>query len=149
MTVRVDLALGLTPIYAVATMAPRTVLLLEDNDSVRELLKVLLETEGYSIIEAANGKDGLDKAETLQPDLMILDLMMPGVDGESVLRTMRRHSRLSKLPVLVVSGKYESLQNLRDLIGEENIFPKPFEPSKMLDRIGELIGYPFEESPAT
>lgn len=130
-------------------MAPRTVLLLEDNDSVRELLKVLLETEGYSIIEAANGKDGLDKAESLNPDLMILDLMMPGVDGESVLRTMRRHSRLSKVPVLVVSGKYESLQNLRDLIGEENIFPKPFEPSKMLDRIGELIGYPFEESPAS
>ncbi|CAN5880003.1 N/A [soil metagenome] len=123
-------------------MAPRTVLLLEDNPSVRELIKVLLETEGYAIIEASDGKDGLTKAEELLPDLMILDLMMPGIDGENVLRAMRRHSKLSKLPVLVVSGKYESLDALRTLIGRENIFPKPFEPSRMLDRIGELIGYP-------
>jgi DNA-binding response OmpR family regulator len=123
-------------------MAPRTVLLLEDNPSVRELIKVLLETEGYAIIEASDGPDGLTKAEELKPDLMILDLMMPGLDGENVLRTMRRHSKLSKVPVLVVSGKYESLDALRNLIGHENIFPKPFEPSRMLDRIGELIGYP-------
>ena len=125
-------------------MPPRTVLLLEDNDSVRELLKVLLETEGYAIIEASDGQDGLTKAQELKPDLMILDLMMPGVDGESVLKTMRRHSKLSKVPVLVVSGKYESLDSLRAQIGHENIFPKPFEPSRMLDRIGELIGYPDE-----
>jgi DNA-binding response OmpR family regulator len=123
-------------------MAPRTVLLLEDNPSVRELIKVLLETEGYAIIEASDGHDGLTKAEELKPDLMILDLMMPGLDGEKVLKTMRRHSKLSKVPVLVVSGKYESLDALRTLIGHENIFPKPFEPSRMLDRIGELIGYP-------
>lgn len=125
-------------------MAERTVLLLEDNDSVRELLKVLLETEGYLIIEASDGRDGLTKAEELQPDLMILDLMMPGLDGENVLRTMKRHSKLSKVPVLVVSGKYESLDSLRRQIGDENIFPKPFEPSRMLDRIGELIGHPDE-----
>ncbi|HEX2054581.1 MAG TPA: response regulator, partial [Actinomycetota bacterium] len=84
------------------------------------------------------------KAEQLLPDLMILDLMMPGVDGEKVLTTMRRHSKLSTVPVLVVSGKYESLEALRGQIGEENIFPKPFEPTRMLDRIGELIGYPDE-----
>lgn len=109
---------------------------------MRELIKVLLETEGYAIIEASDGRDGLTKAEELKPDLMILDLMMPGLDGENVLRTMRRHSKLSKVPVLVVSGKYESLDALRNLIGHENIFSKPFEPSRMLDRIGELIGYP-------
>lgn len=129
-------------IYATYTMAARTVLLLEDNPSVRELIKVLLETEGYAIIEASDGQDGLDKAESMKPDLMILDLMMPGLDGENVLRAMRRHSKLSKVPVLVVSGKYESLDALRKLIGHENIFPKPFEPSRMLDRIGELIGHP-------
>lgn len=125
-------------------MPARTVLLLEDDDSVRELIKVLLGTEGYSIVEARNGRDGLAKAEELHPDLMILDLMMPGVDGERVLEAMREHASLSKVPVLVVSGKYESLETLREQIGEENIFPKPFEPTRMLDRIGELIGYPGE-----
>ena len=123
-------------------MPTKTVLLVEDNDSVRELIKVLLETEGYQIIEAANGHDGLAKAETSHPYLMILDLMMPGLDGESVLKTLSQHATLKRVPVLVVSGKYDSLEMLRDRIGEDNIFPKPFEPTRMLDRIGDLIGFP-------
>lgn len=123
-------------------MAPKTVLLCEDNDSVRELIKVLLETEGYQIVEAVNGHEGLAKAEISTPDLMILDLMMPGLDGESVLTTLSQHATLKSVPVLVVSGKYDSLELLRDRIGEDNIFPKPFEPFRMLDRIGDLIGFP-------
>ncbi|HEX2258295.1 MAG TPA: response regulator [Actinomycetota bacterium] len=123
-------------------MRTRKVLLVEDNVSVRELLRVLLETEGYEIVEATDGSDGLAQAEESLPDLMILDLMMPGLDGESVLARLKAHPQLSEVPVLVVSGKYESLGRLRDQLGEENVFPKPFEPSKMMDRIGYLIGYP-------
>jgi DNA-binding response OmpR family regulator len=125
-------------------MPTRTVLLVEDNVSVRELLRVLLETEGYEIVEAIDGSDGLAQAEQSPPDLMILDLMMPGLDGESVLTKLRTHPKLSRVPVLVVSGKYESLGRLKDQLGEENVFPKPFEPSRMMDRIGDLIGYPDE-----
>jgi DNA-binding response OmpR family regulator len=120
----------------------KTVLLVEDNDSVRELIRVLLETEGYEIVEAVDGRDGLTKAEVVRPDLMILDLMMPGLDGERVLDELSQHSTLASIPVLVVSGKYDSLDPLRDRIGEANIFPKPFEPFRMLDRIGDLIGFP-------
>lgn len=125
-------------------MESRTVLLLEDDNSVRQLLRVLLETEGYSIVEAADGRDGIAKAEEHRPDLMILDLMMPGMDGESVLRELRARTGLGSIPVLVVSGKYDSLETLKDWVGEGNIFPKPFEPTKMLDRIGELIGHPYD-----
>lgn len=123
-------------------MESKTVLLVEDNDSVRELIKVLLETEGYAIVEASDGRDGLSKAESAKPDLMILDLMMPGLDGESVLNELSRHETLRDVPILVVSGKYDSLDHLRERVGEENIFPKPFEPTRMLDRIGDLIGFP-------
>jgi DNA-binding response OmpR family regulator len=129
-------------------MPSRKVLLVEDNDSVRELIHVLLETEGYEIAEASGGLDGLKIAEASPPDLIILDLMMPGFDGESVLRRLKSNSGLAKVPVLVVSGKYESLDGLRDRLGEDNVFPKPFEPTRMLDRIGELIGHPNEESAA-
>ena len=125
-------------------MPQRKVLLVEDNVSVRELLRVLLETEGYEIVEATDGPHGLEEAERTMPDLMILDLMMPGLDGESVLRKLKTHPYLSTVPVLVVSGKLESLGRLKDELGEENVFPKPFEPSRMMDRIGELIGYPDE-----
>lgn len=118
------------------------VLLVEDNPSVRELLRVLLESEGYEIVEAEDGLDGLLKAEFAQPDLMILDLMMPDVDGERVLDQLRSDPNLAGIPVLVVSGKYEALDRLKDLLGDDNVFPKPFEPTRLLDRIGSLIGHP-------
>lgn len=121
------------------------ILLVEDNRSVRELFKVLLEGEGYEIHEAENGADGLKKAEEALPDLMILDLMMPDVDGESVLDRIRSRPELSDTPILVVSGKYEALDRLKDLIGDENVFAKPFEPTRLLDRIGALVGHPDDE----
>jgi len=118
------------------------VLLVEDNPSVRELIRVLLESEGYEIVEARDGLEGLLKAEFQKPDLMILDLMMPDVDGERVIKQLKTDDELSRIPVLVVSGKYEALDRLRDLLGDDNVFAKPFEPTRLMDRIGELIGYP-------
>ncbi|MCA1839542.1 MAG: PleD family two-component system response regulator [Actinomycetota bacterium] len=118
------------------------ILLVEDDPSVRELLKVLLESEGYEILEAKDGLEGLLKAEFVKPDLLILDLMMPDVDGERVLAQIRSDEELASIPVLVVSGKYEAINRVKDLIGDDNVFPKPFEPTKLLDRIGDLIGHP-------
>jgi len=126
-------------------MPAKRVLLVEDNTSVRELIHVLLQGEGYEIIEAVDGADGLRRADQDQPDLIILDLMMPDVDGERVLSTLQGDSGLSKIPVLVVSGKYEALDRLKERLGEKNVFPKPFEPTKLMDRIGDLIGHPMDD----
>lgn len=116
------------------------ILLVEDESSVRELLKVLLEGEGYEILEAKDGLEGLLKAEFTKPDLMILDLMMPDVDGERVLRQLKSEENLAEIPVLVVSGKYEALDRCKKLLGNDNVFQKPFEPVKLLRRITELVG---------
>lgn len=124
----------------------KKVLLVEDDTSVRELLRVLLEGEGYEIHEARDGLDGLLKAQFTKPDLLILDLMMPDVDGERVLIQLRSEPKLADIPVVVVSGKYDALNRCKDLLGDENVFPKPFEPTKLLDRIGELVGHPSEDS---
>jgi DNA-binding response OmpR family regulator len=118
-----------------------TILLVEDDASVRELLKVLLEVEGYDIVEARDGMEGLEKAGVVKPDLMILDLMMPEVDGERVLARLRAEPSTQRIPVIVLSGRYEALERCRDLIGVENVFAKPFEPVKLLDRVGSLVGY--------
>ncbi|HYR62762.1 MAG TPA: response regulator [Actinomycetota bacterium] len=118
-----------------------TILLVEDDPSVRELLKVLLEVEGYEIVEAKDGLEGLEKAGELKPDLMILDLMMPEVDGERVILRLRSEPATRRLPVIVVSGRYEALDRCRDMIGDENVFAKPFEPVKLLKRVGTLVGH--------
>jgi DNA-binding response OmpR family regulator len=117
-----------------------TILLVEDDPSVRELLKVLLEVEGYDIVEARDGLEGLRKAGDVKPDLVIIDLMMPEVDGERVIARLRAQPSMERMPVIVVSGRYEALDRCRDLIGGENVFAKPFEPVKLLDRIGVLVG---------
>lgn len=118
-----------------------TILLVEDDPSVRELLKVLLEVEGYEILEARDGLEGLEKASSLRPDLMIVDLMMPEVDGERVIARLRSDPGTRRMPVIVVSGRYEALERCRDMIGAENVFAKPFEPVKLLDRVGSLVGH--------
>ena len=122
------------------------ILVVEDDPSVRELFKVLLEGEGYEILQAENGIDGLKRAEQDTPDLMILDLMMPDEDGEMVLGKLRSKPVLSEVPILVVSGKYEALDRLKEELGDENVFSKPFEPTKLMDRIGELVGHPDDEA---
>lgn len=120
-------------------MASVKILIVEDDPSIRELLRVLLESEGYAIDEAGDGGEGLEKARGVQPHLMILDLMMPGVDGEQVIGTMRGAPSLAHIPVIVVTGKDEALGRVKDLLGDENVFSKPFEPTRLLDRVGALV----------
>lgn len=120
------------------------ILLIEDYPSARELLRVLLEAENYEVIEAADGKTGIELALEELPDLVILDLMLPEVEGERVIRELQKSEGLSDTPILVVSAKSEALDDLRDALGDENVFSKPFEPTKLLDRVGALLGHPEE-----
>lgn len=127
------------------TSRPVRVLLVEDDSTVRQMLRLLLGEDHYEIIEAANGIDGMMKAEIGEPDLMIVDLMMPEVDGERMLLEIKSRSDTSHIPIVVVSGKHEALDRCKALVGDRNVFPKPFEPTKLLDRINEIVGIPVEE----
>lgn len=120
----------------------KKVLLVEDDSSVRELLRVLLQHEDLEIIEAKDGLEGLLKAEFNKPDLMVVDLMMPDVDGERLISQVKSSESTKLVPVVVVSGKYEALDQCRALLGAENVFSKPFEPTKLLDRITEILDLP-------
>lgn len=122
------------------------VLVIEDHPSARELYKVLLEGESYEVLEASDGLEGISIAATDKPDLVILDLMIPGLGGESVIRKFKDTEALRTTPILVVSAKDDALDGVRDLVGDENVFPKPFEPTVLLDRVGALVGHPDDES---
>src|SRR5258708_2908882 len=122
-----------------------TILLVEDDPSLRELLKVLLEGEGYDMGEPGDGREGVEKAGEPQPDLMIVDLMRPQVGGERVTSRLRADPGTRRMPVIVVSGRYEALDRCRDMIGPDNGFAKPFEPVKLLKRVGTLVGQAVED----
>jgi len=84
--------------------APETVLIVEDDDELRRLLEHVLVFEGFKVLTAAHGAEALQRLNTIVPSLVVLDLVMPWVNGIEVLSTMRETARLRTVPVLVVTG---------------------------------------------
>jgi len=122
-------------------MAKR-ILIVEDEEAVRELEKFILEHQGYEVMEARDGLEGLTKAEFRKPDLILLDLMMPDVSGGRMYDEMKRHPATSDIPIVVVTGKPDAHQIFDDEIGPENVIMKPFEAAALVDRIRHHIGDP-------
>ncbi len=119
-----------------------TVLVVEDDPSVRGLLQTLLSAEGYEVVTASDGLAGLVKVSSSPPALVLLDLMMPDLGGVRVLEEMRDDPELVDIPVIVVTGKIDALPSMRELLGEDNVFLKPFAVSELLARVGAVTGGP-------
>jgi two-component system OmpR family response regulator len=118
------------------------ILVVEDDPSVRGLLQTLLSAEGYEVATASDGLAGLVKATSSPPALVLLDLMMPDLGGVRVLEEMRDDPDLADIPVIVVTGKVDAVPGMRSLLGEDNVFLKPFAVGELLARVGEVTGGP-------
>jgi CheY-like chemotaxis protein len=123
-------------------MNPPFVLVVEDDPSVRGLLQTLLTAEGYEVGTASDGLAGLVKASAQHPSLILLDLMMPDLGGIRVLEEMRGDPQLRDIPVVVVTGKVDAVPGLREVLGEANVFAKPFAVAELLDRVSTITGGP-------
>ena len=123
-------------------MSATRVLVVEDDPSVRGLLHTLLSAEGYDVVTASDGLAGLVKAAATKPALMLLDLMMPDLGGVRVLEEVRDDPELADTPVIVVTGKVDAVPGMRDLLGEDHVFVKPFAVAELLARVAEITGGP-------
>ena len=110
-----------------------TILVIEDNQDMSQLLKRILEPEGYRVILSVDGAYGMALLREAQPDLVLLDIMMPDVDGFMTLHSIRKYSNV---PVIMVTAKRETeaLQRAIDL-GADDYVKKPFGPDELLARI--------------
>ncbi|MDE2490510.1 MAG: response regulator [Elusimicrobia bacterium] len=117
-----------------ADETPKLVLVVDDDDGIRELLAILIKKEGYRVETAVDGEDGLQKAEALHPDLMVLDLMLPRYGGFEVLRRLQGGD-LARLPIIVVTGRYTD-PSTSDLIRQESnvvdLLEKPVKTTRFL-----------------
>ena len=120
----------------------KTILIVEDEEAVRELEKFILEQQGYNVMEARDGLEGLAKAEFRKPDLILLDLMMPDVSGGRMFDEMKRHPTTTGIPIIVVTGKPDAHEMFDDTLGPDNVIMKPFEADTLLGRIRDHIGDP-------
>jgi DNA-binding response OmpR family regulator len=112
------------------------VLIVDDDPPSRKMTAFLLQEEGHTVLTAEDGQQALDAIEREQPDLIILDVMMPHVDGLEVCRRVRQHLNV---PILMLSAKGETSDRVLGLeMGADDYLPKPFEPTELLARVRAL-----------
>jgi len=115
----------------------RTVLVVDDEPHIRTVLRGYLEADGYRVLESATGEDALDIAGREGPDLVLLDVMLPGVDGLEVLRRLRA---VSQVPVILVTARAEEVDTLIGLaVGADDYVTKPFSPREVAARVGVVL----------
>ncbi len=113
------------------------ILVVDDESQIRRFLRVALEAHGYEVVEAASGREGVQKSATEEPDLMILDLGLPDMDGKEVISKLREWSRI---PILVLSIRGEETEKVAVLdAGAQDYVVKPFGIQELLARIRSLL----------
>ena len=112
------------------------ILIIEDNDDNRDILKHQLEYLGYEVVEAADGLDGLNQVEKERPDLVIVDIMMPGIDGREVARRLRADSKTKDLPILAATVLFHT-EDIHSCLaaGCNDVLSKPFTLQQLKDRL--------------
>jgi len=122
-------------------MAKKKVLVVDDDESLCFLVRLNLELAGFEVFEAHNGKEGLEAVEESRPDLIILDVMMPGMDGWEMLEALREDARLACIPVifLTAKGQREDIRRAeREGVGLYIV--KPFDPPTLVESVFKCLG---------
>ena len=118
----------------------RKILIVDDDKNIIETLKTRLETNGYRIITASNGLEGLDKANAEKPDLIILNVMMPQLDGIMTTLRLKGMAETKTTPIIIMTGiKERDNMILARHVGASDYITKPFESSKLLKKIDKLL----------
>jgi DNA-binding response OmpR family regulator len=120
----------------------KSILVIDDNDDIRGLLSLVLQKEGYEVLEAAGGSEALIKINESKPDLILLDVMMPGLSGLEVLATIResREKKISEVPVIMITAK-STIDDIDAAIelGANSYIVKPFRPANLVEKVSEIF----------
>ena len=119
---------------------PPRILAVDDNPTNLEILRVRLSAQGYEVVTAVDGEDALARARELEPDLVLLDVMMPKLDGISVLKVLKQDSKLRLVPVILVTAKADTRDIVQGLeAGGDDYLTKPYEQAALVARVRSLL----------
>jgi excisionase family DNA binding protein len=135
---RADLDRFLTRRVAAPRPGGRRVLVVDDDPDLREFLRVNLELEGYDVREAGSAEEGLAVLGEVSPDLVLLDVNMPGVDGWEMLRRLQERHGVESIPVIMYSGMVEDGEQAAER-GARAFIGKPFDPRRLLEATRQLL----------
>lgn len=118
-------------------MLETKILVVDDEEKIRELLRMYLEGEGWIVVEASNGQEALDKLKKDSFEIMILDLMMPGMDGWAVCRELRK---TSNMPIIILTARGDEIDRVLGLeLGADDYVVKPFSPRELVARVKAVL----------
>lgn len=121
---------------------PRKVIIIEDEPAMIQLVTLILENRGFKVIGATGGTEGLDLIASENPDLVLLDLMMPGMNGWDVYQQMKADDEMKSIPVIVVTAKAQNIDKVLGLhiAKVQDYITKPFSPADLLESIDKVLG---------
>jgi DNA-binding response OmpR family regulator len=120
----------------------KVVVCVEDEPEMIDLVKLILGRKGFELVGAVGGREGLETVRQLKPDLVLLDLMMPDMDGWEVYQKMKTDDDLKEIPVIVVTAKAQSIDKVLGLhiAKVEDYVTKPFGPQELLQAVNKVLG---------
>lgn len=121
-------------------MAAKRILLVDDETQLVEMVKMRLEANDYEVLCAHDGQEALDKARKEKPDLIILDLMLPKIDGYKVCRMLKFDEKYRNIPIILFTARAQETDiKLGKEVGADAYIAKPFDPPSLLEKIKELL----------
>jgi len=118
----------------------KKILVIEDDPAISRLVDYSLRHEGYTVITTLNGLEGIRKAHSEAPDLIILDVMLPGMDGFEICHRLRAEPDTAQLPILMFSAKAQEIDKDTGLkVGADDYLPKPAAPAEIVSRVEKLL----------
>ena len=119
-------------------MNKKKILIVDDEPELVNLIRLRLEANGYEVIDASNGEEGLKKVEEERPDIILLDIMMPKKDGYTLMRELKRKEATKSIPIIALTGK-PKMKDLFEIEGIKDYIVKPFEDEDLLLRIKRAL----------
>jgi DNA-binding response OmpR family regulator len=117
-----------------------TILVIDDDLDLQQMLRLMLQRGGYKVVTTGDGPDGLAKAKSLKPDMAIVDVMMPGMNGYQVVRKMREDPELAGMVILILTARAQPVDREAALAAQaDDYMPKPFAPNELLAKVSELM----------
>jgi two-component system alkaline phosphatase synthesis response regulator PhoP len=131
-------------------MSKGKILVVDDEIYIVHILDFSLGMEGYEVITALDGEQALERMKSEKPDLVVLDIMMPKLDGYEVCKSIKSNPTTKQTPVILLSAKGRNVdQKLGFDVGADDYITKPFSPRKLVERINQLLGQPVSERPGS
>lgn len=120
---------------------PKTIVIADDEPHVLRSLEFILKKQGYKVVTAVNGEEALERVRDSAPDLVFLDIQMPKMDGNTVLRNLRDDPQYKDLYIVMITAKGQEADRLHSLeSGANEYVTKPYSPRKLVGRVKEILG---------